>query len=73
MELARQANELTGGENPIILDTLAAAFAEAGRFGDARRTARKAIKLAQAAGQPDLAARLNEKLKRYEAGLPLHQ
>ena len=32
VELARQANELTGGKNPIILHTLAAAFAEAGQF-----------------------------------------
>jgi Flp pilus assembly protein TadD len=73
VELARQANELTGGKNPVILHTLAAAFAEVGRFSDARRTAQKAIGLSQAAGQPDLAARLKDELKRYEAGLPLHQ
>jgi spermidine synthase len=45
VELARQANALTGGKNPNILDTLAAAFAEAGRFGDAMRTAQKEIEL----------------------------
>jgi tetratricopeptide (TPR) repeat protein len=71
--LARQANELTGGKNPGILHTLAAAFAEAGQFDDAQRTVQKALGLAQAAGQPDLAARLNDELKRYQAGLPLHQ
>ena len=73
VELARQANELTGGKNPVVLHTLAAAFAEAGRFSDAIRTAQAAIELAQAAGQQDLAARLKDELKRYEAGLPLHQ
>jgi Flp pilus assembly protein TadD len=72
VELARQANALTGGENPIILRTLAAAFAEAGQFDDARRNIQKAIDLAPAAGQEDLLEQLNKELKRYEAGLPLH-
>jgi len=73
VELATQANTLTGGENPIVLHTLAAAFAEAGRFGDAVQSAQKAMALARAAGQQDLAGHLNDELKRYEAGLPLHQ
>jgi spermidine synthase len=73
VQLASQANSLAGGKNPLFLRTLAAAFAEAGRFGDAVQSAQKAIGLAQAAGQPDLAARLNDELKRFEAGLPLHQ
>jgi tetratricopeptide (TPR) repeat protein len=73
VELARQANVLTGGKDPIILHTLAAAFAETGRFSDARESAQKAVELAQAAGQQGLAAQLNGELQRYEAGLPLHQ
>jgi len=73
VELATQANTLTGGENPIVLHTLAAAFAEAGRFGDAVQSAQKAMALARAAGQQDLAGHLNDELKRYEAGLPLPQ
>jgi protein O-mannosyl-transferase len=71
VELARLANENTGGENPFILHTLAAAFAEAGQFADAARTVRKAIALARAAGQQDVAAQLNGELNRYEKGLPL--
>ena len=39
---------LTGGENPIILHTLAAAFAEAGRFSEAVETAQRALRLAGA-------------------------
>jgi tetratricopeptide (TPR) repeat protein len=73
VELATQANTLTGGENPVILHTLAAAYAEAGRFGDAVQSAQKAIELARAAGQQEMAAHLEDELKRYEAGLPLRQ
>jgi protein O-mannosyl-transferase len=73
VELVRQANELSGGKNPIILRTLAAAFAETGRFSDAVHTAQKAIELAQAAGQQDMVGHLNTELKHYEAGRPSHQ
>ena len=73
VELALRANQLTGGENPVILRTLAAAYAEAGRSGDATRSAQQAIKLAQAAGQKKLAGQINDELKFYEAGLPFHE
>jgi tetratricopeptide (TPR) repeat protein len=73
VELAQQANQLTGGENPIILRTLAAAYAEAGRFSDAQRSAQKAMALARAAGQSGLVEQLNGELKLYTAGLPFHQ
>jgi protein O-mannosyl-transferase len=72
VELARQANALTGGKNPIFLRTLAAAFAEAGRFGDAVLAAKNAIELAQAEGQQNLVAQLNDELKHYEAGNSFH-
>jgi tetratricopeptide (TPR) repeat protein len=71
--LAQRANQLTGGENPTILRTLATAYAEAGRFNDAMRSAQKAIELARAAGQQDLAGQINSELKLYEMGLPFHQ
>ena len=71
--LTWQANALTGGKRPIILKTLAAAFAEAGQFGDAIQTTQKAIELARAAGQQDLAGQLNVELKQYQAGLPVRQ
>jgi tetratricopeptide (TPR) repeat protein len=73
VELAQRANQLVGGQNPVVLHTLAAAYAEAGRFGDAIRTAQKAVELAPAAGQKELAAQLNSELKLYEAGLPFHE
>jgi protein O-mannosyl-transferase len=70
--LARQANAATGEGNPAILHTLAAAYAEVGRYGDAKETVQKAIELARAAGQQEMVEQLNSELKRYEAGLPLH-
>ena len=68
MELARQASNLTGGENPIILHTLAAALAEAGRFPEAVETAQRAARLAGAQPNPELAAQLQSELKSYQAG-----
>ena len=44
--LAQKAVRLSGGENPRMLRTLAAAEAEAGRFVGAAETARQALQLA---------------------------
>jgi protein O-mannosyl-transferase len=73
VELAQQANRLAGGENPIILRTLAAAYAEAGQYSDAQQSAQKAMAMARTAGQSNLVEQLNDELKLYAAGLPFHQ
>jgi Flp pilus assembly protein TadD len=73
VQLARQANDLAQGKNPVILGTLAAALAEAGKFGDARRSAQEAIGLAQAAGRLELVRRLTDQLRLYEADRPFHR
>jgi tetratricopeptide (TPR) repeat protein len=73
VQLAQRANELAGGRNPVVLHTLAAAFAEAGRFGDAVRSEQKAIELARAAGRQDVAGQFSAELERYAAGLPFKQ
>ncbi len=39
VDLAQRAIKLSDGKNPVILDTLAAAYAEAGRFAEAVQTA----------------------------------
>jgi len=72
VELAQRANQLAGGENLIILHTLAAAYAEAGRFDDARQSVEKALELARAAGRQDLVAQLSKELNLYDRGLPFH-
>jgi tetratricopeptide (TPR) repeat protein len=73
VELAQRANQLAGGSDLDIVGTLAAAYAEAGRFDDAIRSARKAIDLARATGQWNQVEQLNGELKLYEAGFPYHQ
>ena len=72
VELARQANALTGGENPMILHTLAAALAQAGRFSEAVETAQRALRLAEAQSNAGLAGALQSELKLYQAGNPYH-
>jgi Flp pilus assembly protein TadD len=73
VQLATQSVQLTGGRNPVVLGTLAAAFAEAGRFDDAAAAARQGIMVAQAEGRQDVAAKLAREMGRYEAKLPLRQ
>ena len=72
VRLAERANQLTGGENPNLLDTLAAAYAEAGRFDEARRSVDRAIELARATQQPELIEPLRAKARLYAARIPFH-
>jgi len=44
LALAQRANELTGGGDPLVLLTVAAAYAETGRFGEALAAAERAVK-----------------------------
>ncbi len=68
--LAERACALTGHRVAPYLDTLAAADAAAGRFNDAIATAQKAIELARAAGQPQVASEIEAHLELYRAGHP---
>ncbi len=72
VELARQASAATGGNNPVMLRTLAAAFAEAGRFSEAVETAQRALGLAGGQSNAKLAGKLQFELKLYQAGNPFH-
>lgn len=69
--LAERAYLLSGGALPI-LPTLAASYAEAGRFSDAVRTAEQAIEAAQAQGQEAFARQVQQQLELYRAGSALH-
>jgi hypothetical protein len=73
VDLARQAVRLSNGRVPIFLDTLAAAYAEAGRFPDAVKTARMAMRLAVQQKQQTLAEALRTEIALYEARKPLRQ
>jgi tetratricopeptide (TPR) repeat protein len=56
--LAQEACRMTENREPQVLNTLAAAYAQVGRFKEALETAEQAMKAASAAGKPDLAQRI---------------
>jgi protein O-mannosyl-transferase len=55
------------------LDTLAAAYAEAGRFPEAIVAAEKAVRTADAAGKSDLVKAIVSRLALYREGHPYHE
>jgi Flp pilus assembly protein TadD len=71
--LAERACQLTQFRDPSLLITLAAAYAEAGRFEDAIRTAEKTRDLARTAGNQKLAEKNQQLLELYRAGKPFHE
>lgn len=68
VRLAERACELTGYKQPAMLDTLAVAYASAGRFAAAIESADKALKMAQTLGQQGLAEEIQRHLDLYKAG-----
>lgn len=73
VRLAERACELSGGKDARFCSTLDAAYAEAGRFPDALRTAEKARDLALAAGRKELADAAQARLALYRKQQPFHQ
>jgi len=71
VELAEQALRLSGSRIPILFRTLAAAYAESGRFSDAIQTAQKGIELANSQGNPGLATELKGNIALYQERQPL--
>jgi protein O-mannosyl-transferase len=86
--LAEEANSSAAGKDPGVLNTLAAAYAEAGRFNEAVQTAQAALALVlrdsgQATGsqrdKPSLTthlpslAEIQQRLELYRAGQPNHE
>ena len=60
-------------DEPATSDLLAAALAETGDFEAAAQAARKALELAVAAGQRDLAQQIRGRIRIYESGRPFRQ
>ena len=69
--LARQAVQLGDARDAVLLATLAAAYAEAGRFSEAIETVERAISLASAAGNTAAVDVFRAQLTLYQAGAPL--
>ena len=65
---AEHADRLAGSKRAAVLDTLAAAYAAQGRFGEAVRTSRQAIALARDDDDEALARELVDRLTLYSSG-----
>jgi tetratricopeptide (TPR) repeat protein len=70
VELAERANSSTGKTKPRVAATLAAAYAETGRFAEAVQAAQRAVELAVAEGNNELADSIRRQLRLYESGAP---
>jgi hypothetical protein len=64
--LAERAARLTGSRDASVLDILAAAYAESGRFADAVETGNRAQGLAAQQGKRDLSAEIQARVVLYE-------
>jgi tetratricopeptide (TPR) repeat protein len=73
VRLASQACEATGARRAELLDILAAAHAEAGRFEEAVSEGRRAAAIASSAGDTALAERVSSRLKLYERKEPYRE
>jgi len=71
--LAEQASRSSGGRRPLVLRILAAAYAEAGRFSEARATAHEALQAADDQGNSALSNFLRKEIALYESGQPYHK
>jgi len=71
VEQARQANQYSEHETAVFVRTLAAAYAEAGRFTDAIEAAQRALHIAMAQGDSALANQIYQDLGLYRANTPL--
>lgn len=71
VDLAQEALRLSGGNNPLIFRTLAAAYAESGRYAEAIDAAQRGLELAAAQGNSALAESLRSDLAVYQTNSPL--
>jgi tetratricopeptide (TPR) repeat protein len=70
VELAERADRLTRSGNAVISATLAAAYAEAGRFADAIRIAERALQLATNSNNAALADGIRQQIELYRSNSP---
>ena len=73
VRLAERSCALTQHELPDLLVTLAAAYAEAGRFSDAVKTAQAAETIASKSSRTQDVARANRLVRLFQSGQPLRE
>jgi protein O-mannosyl-transferase len=71
--LAEKALRLKGKPDPVIYDTLAAAYASEGKFSEAVQTAEQARSLALAAGDQALVRDIEARAQLYKSGRPYRE
>jgi protein O-mannosyl-transferase len=70
----RAESQSSRSENRVIvLRILAAAYAETGRFAEAKETAQQALQAAEIQGNSNLSNVLRDEIALYELGLPYHK
>lgn len=73
VQLAERACELTNHNEPGMLDTLAVAYAAAGRFNEAVTTAEKALQLTESLQQKQLAEDIQGHLQLFKNNQPYNK
>jgi tetratricopeptide (TPR) repeat protein len=73
VRLAERACQITSYKEPLLIGTLSAAYAEAGRFEEAAATSAKARDLALAAGQTAIAEKNEELIRLFKSGRPYRE
>ena len=73
VELAERVCGNQANRSPSNLETLAVAYAEAGRFEDATSAAKEAIKIAKAAGDLKTSSNLQKHLALFRQNKPYHE
>jgi protein O-mannosyl-transferase len=75
VRLAERADSASSrsDKHPTVLRILAAAYAEAGQFAEAKETAQHALEAANIQGNTNLAEALQGELALYDLGLPYHK
>jgi tetratricopeptide (TPR) repeat protein len=68
--LADRACKISGYKQSGPVDTLAAAYANAGRFEEAVKTGEQAFSIAKADGENDFANSIRARIALYKSGLP---
>lgn len=73
VELALKADELTRHQAPNVLVVLDVAYAAAGRFDDAIKTAEKLVKMATDNNLREIATKATARIELYKAGKPFQE
>ena len=73
VQLAQHAEQITSAQEPSVLGTLAAAYAEAGAFDKAIEAEQEATDLAKQQGKAELAADLGGRMTLLQTRMPIRQ